>query len=101
MTEIVITGKDHGKTIKARQDDRIVFQVQENLSTGYRWEVEGTERKPVEFIDSTYTESPGSVMGGGGMRVVRFVARSVGTQEIHMYCAGHGSHQIKPQNDLM
>jgi predicted secreted protein len=84
MSEIIITEQDQGKIIEAHQGDVIVCRLEENLTTGYEWEVEPTAGSVLELIDSTYIQSPGIVMGRGGMRVLRFIAKSPGNQEIHL-----------------
>ena len=84
MSKIIITQNDQGKTIEAHQGDEIVFRLEENLTTGYGWEVEPIESSKLELIDSNYIPSPPIVMGRGGMRVLRLVARSPGNHEIHL-----------------
>lgn len=83
MSEIVITQNYLGNIIEAHLGDLIVFHLEENLTTGYGWEVE-TKGSVVEFIESTYAEAHRMTMGRGGMRVIRFAARSLGSQEIRL-----------------
>lgn len=84
MSEIVVTLHDQGRIIEAQPGNTIVFRLEENLTTGYGWEGGTGEGSVVELIESTYVEAKGIAMGRGGMRVVRFVARSPGSQEIHL-----------------
>ena len=84
MSEISVTRQDQGRVFEAHQDDVIVFRLEENLTTGYGWEVETVEGSLVELIDSTYLEAAGTAMGRGGTRVLRFVARSPGSQDIRL-----------------
>ena len=84
MSEIMITGHDQGSVFEAHQGDRIVFRLEENLSTGYGWEAEAAEGSVVELVESTYVKAPGTAMGRGGTRTLRFVAVSPGSQDIHM-----------------
>lgn len=84
MSEIVVTRHDKGSIFEAHRDDVIVFRLEENMSTGYGWEVGAVDSSVVELIESTYTEAPGMAMGRGGTRILRFVARSPGSQEIHL-----------------
>ena len=74
MSEISVTRQDQGSVFEAHQDDVIVFRLEENLTTGYGWEVETVEGSLVELIDSTYLEATGTAMGRGGTRVLRLVA---------------------------
>ena len=84
MSEISVTRQDQGNVFEARQDDMIVFRLEENLTTGYGWEVETAEVSVVKFIESTYFEATGMAIGHDGTRVLRFVARSPGSQDIRL-----------------
>ena len=84
MSEIVVTGHDQGSVFEAHQGDRIVFRLEENLSTGYGWEAAAVEGSVVELVESTYVKDPGIAMGRGGTRILRFVAVSPGSQDIHL-----------------
>lgn len=83
MSEIEITQNNLGSIIEIHQNDVIVFRLDENLTTGYGWEVK-TEGSVVELIESTYVETPGKTMGRGGTRVLRLVAKSPGSQKIRL-----------------
>jgi inhibitor of cysteine peptidase len=83
MSEIVVTKHGLGSIIEAHRGDVIVLRLEENLTTGYGWEVEN-EGSVVELIESTYVEATGMAMGHGGTRILRFVTRSPGSQEIHL-----------------
>jgi predicted secreted protein len=83
MSEIVVTQQDLGDIIEANREDVIVIRLEENLTTGYQWQVE-TEGRVVELIESTYLEAPGIAMGRGGKRILRFRAKSTGSQEIRL-----------------
>jgi inhibitor of cysteine peptidase len=84
MPEIVITQNDQKRIVEASQGDTIVFRLEENPTTGYEWEVGTIKGSILELIDSKYLESPGILMGRGGMRVMRYLARSIGNQEFHL-----------------
>lgn len=81
MSEILVTQHDLGSIIEAHQGDVIVIRLEENLTTGYGWEVK-TGGSVVELIESTYIEATEKALGRGGTRVLRFAARSPGSQEI-------------------
>lgn len=84
MSEIVVTRQDQGRIFEANQNDVIVFRLEENLTTGFGWEVEAAEGSVVDLIESTYVESTGTAIGRGGTRVLRFAARSPGIQKIRL-----------------
>jgi predicted secreted protein len=84
MSEIVITEQDQDRIFEAHRDDVIVFRLEENLTTGYGWEVEAMDVSVVELIESIHSETPGKMIGRGGMRVMRFVARTPGIQVVHL-----------------
>lgn len=84
MSEIAVTRHDQGRIIEAQPGDLIVFRLEENLTTGYGWEAEPVEGSAVELIESTYVEATGKTIGRGGTRVLRFLAKSPGSQEVHL-----------------
>ena len=84
MSEIVITRNDQGSIVETNRDDVIIFRLEENISTGYGWEPEAVDSSVLELIESTYTEAPGMAMGRSGTRILHFVARSPGSQDIHL-----------------
>lgn len=84
MSETVITRIDRGRTIDARPGDVIVIRIEENLTTGYGWEIESREGGVLALKESSYVESTDVVMGRGGMRLLRFVALAQGSQEIRL-----------------
>lgn len=84
MSEIAVTRHDWKSIFDANLEDTIVFHLEENPTTGYRWEVESLEGSVLEFIESIYVPAPGMAMGRGGMRIIRFAARLPGSQKIRL-----------------
>jgi inhibitor of cysteine peptidase len=72
---------DNGASVRVRLAEEIVLELQESPSTGYRWSIE-TSDDAVSDIESTFIPSSDAGIGGGGQRVVRFVAAHRGTAEI-------------------
>lgn len=83
MSEIVIEQDDLGRIIEADPSDAIVLHLEENLTTGYMWEVE-TQGSVVELIESIHVENKGIAMGRAGVRILRFALKSAGSQEIYL-----------------
>ena len=71
---------DNGASKRVRIAEEVVLELQESPSTGYRWAIE-TTGDAVE-IESTFIPLSEAGIGGGGQRVVRFVAAHPGTAEI-------------------
>lgn len=84
MSEIVVTGLDGGKTFEVLPNDVIVFRLKENPTTGYGWEVEAVKGSGIDLMESNYIEAAGMAVGSGGTRIMRFLARSLGDQEIRL-----------------
>jgi predicted secreted protein len=84
MSEIVVTRQDQCRVFEADQNDVILFRLEENLTTGFGWEMETVEGSAVDLIESTYVEAKGAAIGRGGTRVLRFEARSPGIQKIRL-----------------
>jgi len=84
MSEIVVTRSDRGRTIDVRPGDVIVIRIEENLTTGYGWEIESGEGTVVALEESNYVEAAGMATGRSGMRLLRFIARAPGSQEVRL-----------------
>ncbi|WP_041447085.1 protease inhibitor I42 family protein [Thiocystis violascens] len=85
MSEIAVTQSDRWKTVDAQPGDVIVIRIEENLATGYSWEIVSGEGSVLTLKESNYIESAGMAMGRGGMRLLRFVALARGNQEIRLH----------------
>ena len=84
MSEIVILDSDRGKTFELQVGDLIAIRLAENPTTGHRWEVSEVDNPRVEFQGSNYLVTPGSGIGGGGIRTFHFRAKSTGTGQIQL-----------------
>jgi inhibitor of cysteine peptidase len=84
MAEIVITAQDQGGTLEADPGDVVVIRLEENMTTGYGWEVGAMDSSLVELLDSEYAEAPGIALGRGGTRTLRFRTRSSGSERIQL-----------------
>lgn len=79
MAETVILQIDREKTFQVSQDDVVLIRLEENPTTGYRWEVDAVDDRVVELQDSHYSMATGTGIGGGGVRTFTFKAKSPGT----------------------
>ncbi len=88
MSEIIITQLDQGSTVRAKQDDVIVIRLEENLTTGYTWEIEVIDSSIIELLDSDYSSTPTptreKIIGRGGTRTFRFRVKSSGQGQIQL-----------------
>ncbi len=84
MSEIAVSRSDLGRTLDARPGDLVVIRIEENLTTGYGWEVEPFADTVLALAESSYVEATDRAMGRGGMRSVRFVARAPGSQQVRL-----------------
>ncbi len=84
MSKIEIFQEDQGKTFAAYQGDLIVIRIEENPTTGYRWEICMVEQQIIEILDSDYLIAPEGGIGGGGMRIFRFRAKSSGISPVQL-----------------
>jgi predicted secreted protein len=84
MPDILITQQDQGGTFEAYEGDEIVIRLEENLTTGYQWEMEAIDSPVLELLDSEYSSDPEILMGSGGTRTLRFRAKSSGSQQVRL-----------------
>jgi predicted secreted protein len=84
-SEILITPSDQGGTFEAHSGDGIVIRLQENITTGYQWEIAGIDPSVVELVDKDYLETPEpGLVGRGGTRKFRFRAGACGQTRIQL-----------------
>lgn len=84
MSEIVVAESDRGRTVDVRPGDVIAIRIEENLTTGYGWEIEPGEDTVLALKESSYVEAAGMAMGRHGTRLLRFVALAQGSQEVRL-----------------
>lgn len=85
MSEILITLLDHGSTCMANQGDVILIRLEENITTGYQWNIGTIDSSTVELLDSEYTSKQGEgLLGSPGTRTFRFRAKSSGSVPIRL-----------------
>jgi inhibitor of cysteine peptidase len=74
MTMPVFTATACGGVIKASVNVPLAIDLEENPTTGYRWDFEADPG--LEIVSSSYSLNEGGGVGGGGAR--RFVMRADG-----------------------
>ena len=73
--------KDNGRTIEILSGGLVAVSLNENPTTGYRWELEKTSG--LEIVSDQF-QSTGDAIGADGIRVFQFRAISVGRSELHL-----------------
>jgi inhibitor of cysteine peptidase len=84
MPEIQLTMSDRGRLIAVKPGDTLVISLDENLTTGYEWELAPISSQIVELIDSRYLQKTRAALGGGGTREIRFRAKAPGQAPIQL-----------------
>ena len=60
------------KTIQISTDDTIELQLDETPTTGYKWELQDTDKEDIQLLQEEYTLYEGAGIGAGGMKTIRF-----------------------------
>jgi inhibitor of cysteine peptidase len=85
MAEIIIERRDNGKAFEVSEGDLIGIRLQENPSTGYSWDMGEIDSPVVELLQSDYAPAKNvRQVGGSGVRVYQFRAKSSGSERIHL-----------------
>jgi inhibitor of cysteine peptidase len=88
MPEVTLTEADNGRAIEIRRGDVIDLRLRENPTTGFRWQVvraDGLDEEPVAADETPRAGEPGQPqIGAGGVRTLRFRARSPGTGRLEL-----------------
>jgi len=83
MGEIVATEKHNGGVVTARVGDSVVLKLEENPTTGFRWEIASVDSQVLALTqDEVQPASLG--IGGGGLRVFHFMTKKPGTAELEL-----------------
>ena len=77
MAEVLLCEIDHGREINLVAGDWLTIRLDENLSTGYGWELAGIDARLGELVSNRHLPGP-AVIGGGGTREVTVKAVGVG-----------------------
>lgn len=81
MAEVVLCEIDHGREINLVAGDWLTIRLDENLSTGYGWELARLDARIGELVSNRHLPGP-PVIGGGGTREVTLKAVGVGAGTI-------------------
>lgn len=82
-TELTLREADSGSSVTLQADQLLVLDLEENLSTGFTWEVTGIDKSLLKQLESTYVPAPPRVdgkpwVGAAGRQVLRFAALKAG-----------------------
>jgi len=81
---ITLTLADSGTAVDLPVGDRLVLQLEENPTTGYRWGLEPLDQEVVAVEHVEYAPARGGAVGGGGQRTWTVVARKPGTATLQL-----------------
>ena len=81
MREIEL--RSSGEEVEAAPGDRIVIQIPENATTGYRWVV-GDLPDALELAEDEFLPPGSQRLGAGGERRVTLVARRPGQARVRL-----------------
>ena len=84
MAEITLTQSDKGKSVAVRPGEVVCISLDENPSTGYRWELEHDDDQILRLLTSGYISDSGAGVGGGGQHVWKFMAENYGEVQLTM-----------------
>jgi predicted secreted protein len=79
-----ITADRNNQDIAVNKGDTINIVLDETPTSGYQWDVDTVDNNILSLESSGYNPSPGSAIGGGGMKVLTFVVKDKGTGRIKL-----------------
>jgi inhibitor of cysteine peptidase len=77
MDGTTLTRADNGKSVTIGSGENLQITLDENPSTGFRWDLDGGDNETLELLNSDYVQAAGGV-GGGGQRIWRFKTKNPG-----------------------
>lgn len=84
MQETVLIPSDKGKKIEVHTGDMILVRLDENPTTGYQWKVGELDPQIIELQDTQFSMAPETGIGGGGIKIFTFKAKSCGTVKVQL-----------------
>jgi len=79
---VQLTEEDSGAEVDVHVADTVFIRLPENPATGYRWHVDPVDDALITIDNSEFVESPGSGIGGGGVRTFTLSARGPGVARL-------------------
>lgn len=80
-----LTAEDSGKTVGASVGDTFTLRLDENVTTGYAWQItQETDDGVVRMLGSDYEAPDTDAVGAGGVREWRFEAVGEGRTTLSM-----------------
>lgn len=76
---MILNDQDRGRTVEVEAQSIVTVRLDENPTTGYRWNVETAEG--LETIGDSF-ERAGDAIGAGGVRVFRFRTSASGSHRL-------------------
>lgn len=77
-----VTSADNGRLLTLQAADRLLVQLAENPTTGFRWAVDTVDDHIISMQNSTYAPPAAGAIGGGGTRQFTFVAKQSGVTPV-------------------
>lgn len=76
---MILNNQDQGRTVEVKAQSVVTVRLDENPSTGYRWNIEADEG--LELVGESFERS-GEAIGAGGVRVFQFRALEAGSHRL-------------------
>lgn len=78
MEDIIIENTADKKKYNISLNQHIVINLNENPTTGYRWYYRWVNTSLIDLVQDNFALSTKSKLGGGGIRSIKFKAKSEG-----------------------
>lgn len=87
MTEIAVRQENNGSTVAAKVGDSLLVELPENPTTAFRWTPAELDASVVALQTDEFILGTNSAVGGGGVRVFRFLATGSGSARLRLKLA--------------
>ncbi len=84
MSDIILSNVDNGKTIALTSGQKLILQLSENPTTGYRWSLPMLKPEILRLVDDRFDLSSPVAMGSGGQRILTFQANHPGQLSLNL-----------------
>jgi inhibitor of cysteine peptidase len=84
LADLTLTPENDNATVELHPGDRLIIEVPENATTGFRWYVGPFDESVIQLVgeDGAATDPPG--IGAGGIHRFTFEARAPGSTTLDL-----------------
>jgi inhibitor of cysteine peptidase len=82
MSELVLTELQTNQSFDLQVGNPVLIRLPENPASGFRWNLDHLDESVMTVEGSEFSQTPGSGVGGGGIRTITLLPRGPGVTHL-------------------